>query len=179
MPEAMTETPETTSPRVVPLEWIRLCDYLENHIADYPVAMPLHILRSIPVEYDDRWEDRELVLYPASTMMQTHLEKIRPLLQKTAEQCFDFKKDGEIIIRVAELVKADDAVHHPSHYTKGNVECIEAIRASMTVAAYRGYLKGNALKYLWRYEEKGGVESLEKAQVYLGWLIENIKKGGA
>lgn len=68
-------------------------------------------------------------------------------------------------------VKLSDAVRAPSHYCKGDVECIEAIKASMSPAAYKGYLKGNCMKYLWRYEEKGGVESLRKAQVYLNWLI--------
>jgi len=72
----------------------------------------------------------------------------------------------------------NDSVNHPAHYTQGNIECIDAIRASMTVAAFRGYCKGNALKYIWRYEIKGGVESLEKAKVYLEWLIDNVKKGG-
>jgi hypothetical protein len=66
-----------------------------------------------------------------------------------------------------------DAVHHPSHYTSGGVECIEARKASMRGEAYRGYLKGNALKYLWRYEKKADpVQDLEKAKVYLNWLIE-------
>ena len=65
----------------------------------------------------------------------------------------------------------EDVVKHPSHYCKGGVECIDAIKASMTPEAYKGYLKGNCLKYLWRYEAKGGVESLRKAGVYLNWLI--------
>ena len=65
-----------------------------------------------------------------------------------------------------------DAVHHPAHYCKGGVECIAAIKASMSKEAFAGYCKGNALKYLWRYEDKGGVESLRKALVYLNWLIE-------
>lgn len=65
-----------------------------------------------------------------------------------------------------------DAVNHPLHYTKGNVECIDAIRASMTPRAFAGYCKGNVMKYIFRYEEKGGVEDLGKARVYLDWLIE-------
>lgn len=65
-----------------------------------------------------------------------------------------------------------DAVHSPQHYTKGGVECIDAIRASMTPKAFAGYCKGNVMKYIFRYEDKGGVEDLKKAQVYLGWLIE-------
>ena len=65
-----------------------------------------------------------------------------------------------------------DAVMHPNHYTKGGVECIDAIRASMTPQAFAGYCKGNVMKYIFRYEDKGGIEDLKKAQVYLGWLIE-------
>jgi hypothetical protein len=62
--------------------------------------------------------------------------------------------------------------HDPDHY-KGAVECIDAIRASMTAEAFAGYLKGNIQKYLWRYEKKNGVEDLRKAGVYLNWLIEH------
>lgn len=69
-----------------------------------------------------------------------------------------------------------DAVHHPAHYCRGGIECIDAIRASMSKEAFAGYCKGNGIKYLWRYEDKGGVESLKKAQVYLGWLIDTEEK---
>ena len=64
-----------------------------------------------------------------------------------------------------------DAVNHPQHYTKGGVECIDAIKASMTTEAFAGYCKGNVMKYIFRYENKGGVEDLDKALVYLNWLI--------
>jgi hypothetical protein len=65
-------------------------------------------------------------------------------------------------------------VTQPDHYNKGSIEAIEAIKASMHPQEYKGYLKGNCLKYLWRYEYKNGVEDLKKAQVYLGWLIKEV-----
>ena len=65
-----------------------------------------------------------------------------------------------------------DNVNHPSHYSSGEVECIDAIQSSMTHEAFCGYLKGNVQKYMWRYENKGGTESLKKAQWYLNKLIE-------
>lgn len=66
-----------------------------------------------------------------------------------------------------------DNVSHPSHYTNGEIECIEAIKSSMTEEAYRGYLKGNIMKYIWRYQLKNNpVEDLKKAQWYLCRLIE-------
>ena len=68
-----------------------------------------------------------------------------------------------------------DTVNHPAHYTSGGVECIEAIRSSMTADGFCDYCKGNIIKYnIWRWRDKGGVEDLKKAQVYLGWLIEAV-----
>lgn len=69
----------------------------------------------------------------------------------------------------------EDAVSHPAHYCRGGIECIQAIKASMSPEAYRGYLKGNTLKYLWRYDAKAKPhEDLAKAAVYLGWLLEEV-----
>ena len=66
-----------------------------------------------------------------------------------------------------------DLVNHPSHYTDGGgIECIEAIEAQLTAEEYRGYLKGNIAKYVWREKHKGGTESLKKAQWYLDRLIQ-------
>lgn len=75
-----------------------------------------------------------------------------------------------------EAIKTSDPVNHPTHYTKGGVECIDAIRASMTDEAFAGYCKGNVMKYIFRYENKGGVEDLNKAAVYLKWLVETAMK---
>ena len=60
---------------------------------------------------------------------------------------------------------------NPSHY-KGEIECIEAIKASMSKENFKGYLRGNIMKYLWRFERKGGQEDLKKAQWYLNRLID-------
>jgi hypothetical protein len=62
-------------------------------------------------------------------------------------------------------------VERPIHYASGGLEAIEAMEASMTPEAFRGFLKGNILKYVWRYEKKNGLEDLEKAKWYLGQLI--------
>lgn len=67
---------------------------------------------------------------------------------------------------------SDQVINSPPHYNQGSIECIEAIKASMPLTEYQGYLKGNVLKYLWRYRDKGGVESLRKGQWYLNKLIE-------
>jgi hypothetical protein len=68
-------------------------------------------------------------------------------------------------------VSVPDNVNHPYHYTEGTIECIEAIEAALTPEEYRGYLKGNILKYIWRERHKGGTESLKKARWYQDRLI--------
>ena len=67
-------------------------------------------------------------------------------------------------------------VNHPSHYTQGGIECIAAIKASMPAEGFQDYCKGNVLKYIWRGRDKGGAEDLEKAHVYLQWMIDSAKE---
>lgn len=63
-----------------------------------------------------------------------------------------------------------DMVNNPPHYKQGGIECIEAIKAALTEEEFRGYCKGNAIKYIWREKHKGGNESIEKANWYLNKL---------
>ncbi len=68
-----------------------------------------------------------------------------------------------------------DPVNHPSHYTQGEVECYEAIKACSTPEAYQGWLRGNIMKYLWRYKHKGNsTQNLNKAQWFLNKLKETL-----
>lgn len=66
---------------------------------------------------------------------------------------------------------AVDNVNSPNHYTAGGIETIDYIKAKMTSDQFAGYCTGNILKYISRYPFKNGVEDLEKAKVYLEWLI--------
>ncbi len=70
-----------------------------------------------------------------------------------------------------------DEVNHPSHYTQGGIECIKCIEASMKPEGFQDYCKGNVIKYIHRWREKGGVQDLHKAEVYLKWLIESAENG--
>jgi len=64
---------------------------------------------------------------------------------------------------------------NPSHYMTGGIECIDAMEASMSKEAFKGFLKGLCQKYLWRYELKNGSEDLKKAQWYLERLINTCE----
>lgn len=63
-----------------------------------------------------------------------------------------------------------DLVNHPPHYNDGGIECINAIEAALTAEEFRGYCKGNALKYIWRERHKDS-ESLAKANWYINFLL--------
>jgi hypothetical protein len=60
---------------------------------------------------------------------------------------------------------------NPSHYKQGGIECIEAIKAALG-DGFPDYLRGNVMKYLWRYKEKGGVDDLRKSAWYLDRLFK-------
>jgi hypothetical protein len=73
----------------------------------------------------------------------------------------------------------DDAVNHPAHYQsdvircdscKSPIECIEVTR-------HMNFNLGNAIKYIWRSENKGKqIEDLRKAAWYLNDEIERLEK---
>lgn len=61
---------------------------------------------------------------------------------------------------------------NPLHYQKYPLQMIENMQNSMTPDEFKGYLKGNIMKYISRYQDKNGVEDLKKADWYLNKLIE-------
>lgn len=87
--------------------------------------------------------------------------------------------EGQInIIAQREPVAANDVVNHPSHYTQGGIECIDAIKAATVgKTGIDAVCVANVIKYLWRYEEKGGLESVRKARWYLERLINELSEG--
>ncbi len=55
-----------------------------------------------------------------------------------------------------------DNIERPKHYTQhpSGVECIQ-------ITEHMGFCVGNAIKYLWRHDLKGGIEDLKKARWYI------------
>jgi hypothetical protein len=70
-----------------------------------------------------------------------------------------------------------DMVNSPAHYTQGDIECIDAIaQVVKDLDGMEAMCTGNAIKYLWRWKHKNGVEDLKKAQWYLQRMIDNFKE---
>lgn len=77
------------------------------------------------------------------------------------------------------LVSSDD-INNPAHYTKGPIECIEAIEsAAEGWPNWIAPLLANATKYTWRSFQKGkALRDLRKARWYIDRAIAaTLKKG--
>ena len=73
-------------------------------------------------------------------------------------------------------VTSKDMVNHPSHYTDGNIDCIDYIQDKLTNDEFQGYCKGNALKYISRAGKKNPDkynEDLKKAIWYLEKAVQS------
>ena len=73
------------------------------------------------------------------------------------------------------MIMADN-VNHPAHYNTGTIEVINYIKDKLNYDEFTGYLTGNIIKYISRYKHKNGIEDLQKAEWYLNYLINYIKK---
>jgi hypothetical protein len=76
------------------------------------------------------------------------------------------------------MLQSYDPVDKPEHYNTGGLECIDAIRGMLTHDEYIGYLRGNAMKYMWRFRyKKKPIEDLRKARWYeerlMQYMLEN------
>jgi hypothetical protein len=61
----------------------------------------------------------------------------------------------------------NDPVNHPSHYTEGGIECIDAIAAALGPVGFVAFCRGNVIKYAWRADKKGKpTQDMEKADWY-------------
>ena len=66
-----------------------------------------------------------------------------------------------------------DMVNSPPHYTKGGIETIDFIQAKLSPEEYRGYLRGNLLKYASRMGAKGEDDAGKAA-----WYADRLSKCG-
>jgi hypothetical protein len=69
---------------------------------------------------------------------------------------------------------------NPDHYKQGEIECIDALKsATIGKSGIQAVCVANIIKYLWRYESKGGLNDIYKAQWYLSKLMEEMEKHDA
>ena len=91
---------------------------------------------------------------------------------------FDEWSDDKLAIAYDHVYKnSPDMVNHPKHYTQGDIECIDALKAA-TVGkrGIEAVCVANVIKYLWRYEEKNGIEDVRKAKWYVERLLSELEE---
>ena len=100
------------------------------------------------------------------------------------DRCYDWYKDlypaayENAEVECCEVKTNVDMVNHPSHYTQGGIECIDALKAAtVSKTGIEAVCTANAIKYLWRYEEKNGIEDVKKARWYIDRLIKELENG--
>ena len=108
------------------------------------------------------------------------------LLEKFSDELicdFDEWSDDKLAIAYDHVYKnmdenVPDMVNHPQHYTQGGIECIDALKAA-TVGkrGIEAVCVANVIKYLWRYEEKNGIEDVRKAKWYIERLLKELEEG--
>ena len=79
-----------------------------------------------------------------------------------------------LIILDSDYLTLVDEPSKPAHYDTG-IDTIAFLRANCPTEQVEGFLRGNALKYLQRYDKKNGVEDLRKAKHYVEMLIEEVE----
>lgn len=98
--------------------------------------------------------------------------------------CQKLYREAETVAEIAALPEecphsaapAHDAVQHPQHYTRGKVECIDALEAATEgLTGAEAGLTWSVLKYCWRWKWKNGLEDLKKARWYLDRLIARVE----
>lgn len=87
--------------------------------------------------------------------------------EKVPDPSEDIKKDKE----------NDSKVVHPSHYNQDGIEVWDVIKAfTKDLKGAEAFYAGNVIKYVLRWNNKNGIEDLEKAKVYINKIIEGRKE---
>lgn len=66
----------------------------------------------------------------------------------------------------------NDNVNHPSHYETGSFECIDVMLETQGKEAVKNFCLCNAFKYIYRHNNKNGLEDIQKAKWYIDKYIE-------
>ena len=126
----------------------------------------------------DEYNDPSYVIYKGAELW----ENIKPegWENDVAYHVHVYKEDWEEVIEKQETL---DTVNkplkdniNPNHYKNGKVECIDALEsATINKKGLEAVCVANTIKYLWRYEDKNGLEDVKKAEWYLKRLIKHLE----
>lgn len=103
----------------------------------------------------------------------TKLTDGEEIIELTKHGVFRVKADGTRTNIISSTNPLEDVVNNPSHYKHGGIETIDLIKAFLTPEEWRGYLKGNIIKYRDRANNNGNTEQdLVKGK----WYFDRLKE---
>lgn len=78
---------------------------------------------------------------------------------------------------VKAVMEARDMVNHPPHYNNSDAKCSKCQKQieCIDITRHMSFNQGNAVKYLWRFQDKSGLQDLKKARWYLDDLIKQME----
>lgn len=166
------EVPECHAEVVTKEQYDNACKLVDDgYTLWFGGECPVHPREKVQVVLDDGNPDGRDVFDMASDWRWEWEDGLTNII---AYKVINSKLDGSD--EELSVVYERDVVNHPSHYTNRKVECIDAIESATVVkTGIEAVCVANVIKYLWRYEDKNGLEDIKKAQWYLNKLIE-VKK---
>jgi len=118
----------------------------------HPKAKPAEIAKELGISahvvYSTQWRDKKLGAPKRAYKKRANKEWVWDTVSVTSS-------NAPLPITMAE--PKIDVVNHPPHYKVGGIEVIDFIKAKLTPEEFRGYLKGNVLKYTSRAGHKDDV----------------------
>lgn len=99
------------------------------------------------------------------TIAVSNLDQVKGI-HETLKELIEKPKEVQLNKELSPLPLKDN-VYHPSHYTSGSTECIEAMISAFGEEAVANFCLCNVFKYLWRHKKKNGLEDIQKASWYL------------
>lgn len=107
--------------------------------------------------------------------INTEINKLNDKLKNISESMNDIVmlvlSEGE-----SDSTSTNDNVNHPSHYETGNFECIDVMIETQGKESVMDFCICNAFKYIYRHNNKNGIEDIKKAKWYLDKYIELSEK---
>lgn len=92
-----------------------------------------------------------LLIYPGPLTRQYR----RYLMNRKEKEKFNGITEADILGEESHKARVVDNVNNPRHYTVGGYESLDVLRAKLSPEEYRGFCKGNILKYIMRANYKG------------------------
>lgn len=125
--------------------------------------------------------DSETDMYSRLLPHEEYATQIRDFISKFEKDGLHFKPldewDDDKLESDPVEQPASDPVNNPPHYTQGDIQCDDAIRAMLGPEGYSAYVRGTMLAYMWRLPHKGqAVLDAGKVRRYSDWLVEIVNK---